>query len=88
MKKKLEEFCKEMPKATEYEYDVWEGTQPYLEILKYARHKDVDLIAMGSHTKEKDERWYVGSAVEQVSSRSICPVAVVSDPKALLKMED
>lgn len=85
--KKLEEFCKTIPKGIEHEYSVWEGTSPYLEILKYAREKDVDLLTMGSHTREKGEKWYVGSAVEQVSSRSICPVAVVTDPKVLLKIE-
>ena len=39
--------------------------------------KVVDLIFMGSHVKEKCERWYVVSAVEQVSVRSICPVVFV-----------
>lgn len=87
LKKKLEEFSKEIPETIRHEYSVWEGALPYLEILKYAREKDANLIAMGSHTKEKGEKWYVGSAVEQVSSRSICPVAVVTDPKALLRME-
>ena len=86
--KTLEEFSKEIPESIEREYGVWEGTAPYLEILKYAREKDADLIVMGSHTRDKGEKWYVGSAVEQVSSRSICPVAVVTDPKVLLRMED
>jgi nucleotide-binding universal stress UspA family protein len=58
-----------------------------LEILQYARDNNVDLIAMGSHTKDKADRWYVGSAVEQVSARSICPVVVVTKPSALSKME-
>jgi len=78
LKQKLEKECKKIS----------EGTTPYLEILKYAREKDADLIIMGSHTKEKEKRWYVGSAVEQVSSRAACPVIVVTDPKALLKFED
>ena len=54
---------------------------------QYAEQNDVDLIVMGSHTKEKSGKWYVGSAVEQVSLRSICPVIVVTDPKALLSMD-
>jgi len=86
--KKLEEFSKEIPESIEREYGVWEGIAPYLEILKYAREKDVDLIVMGSHTRDKGEKWYVGSAVEQVSSRSMCPVVVVTNPKVLLRMED
>ncbi|MBW2175027.1 MAG: universal stress protein [Deltaproteobacteria bacterium] len=88
LKQDLQTLCKKIPNGIEHEHKVWEGTLPYLEILKYARDKDVDLIAMGSHTKEKGEKWYVGSAVEQVSSRSMCPVAVVTDPKVLLKMRD
>ncbi|MBW2565891.1 MAG: universal stress protein [Deltaproteobacteria bacterium] len=82
----LKTLCKEIPNGIEHEYKVWESTLPHLEIIKYARENDIDLIAMGSHTKEKGEKWYVGSAVEQVSSRSMCPVAVVTDPKALWKM--
>jgi nucleotide-binding universal stress UspA family protein len=87
LKKELETFCEKIPDTIEHECEVWEGTLPYLEIIKYARDRDADLIAMGSHTKDKGEKWYVGSAVEQVSSRAICPVAVVTDPKALLKLE-
>ena len=54
IKEKLMEFCK-MPEGVDHEYTIWEGALPYLEILKYAREKDVDLIVMGSHTKEKGE---------------------------------
>lgn len=87
LQRELKTLCKKIPHEIEHEYKVWEGTLPHLEIIKYARENDIDLIAMGSHTKEKGEKWYVGSAVEQVSSRAICPVAIVTDPKALLKME-
>jgi nucleotide-binding universal stress UspA family protein len=88
LESELKTLCKKIPKGIAYEYKVWQGTLPHLGILQYARDKDVDIIAMGSHTTEKGEKWYVGSAVEQVSSRSTCPVAVVTDPKVLLRMED
>ncbi len=55
MEKKLEALCKEIPNGIEYEYRVWGGALPHLEIEKYADKKDVDLIIMGSHTKEKVE---------------------------------
>ncbi len=84
---KLEDFSEEYMNGLEHEYKVWEGTVPFLEILKYARERDVELILMGSHVKEKDERWYIGSSVEQVSARSSCPVVVVSNPRALLQAE-
>jgi len=87
-KEKMKALCKEMPEGIEHECAVWEGNLPYVEILKYAREKDVDLIVMGSHTKEKEDKWYVGSAVEQVSLRARCPVIIVTHPKAILKFED
>jgi nucleotide-binding universal stress UspA family protein len=82
LKEKLQGFAGDTLEAVEHEWVVWEGTSPRVEILKCARERDIELIVMGSHEKEKEDRWYVGSAVEQVSSRSICPVVVVTKPKA------
>jgi nucleotide-binding universal stress UspA family protein len=82
--KKLKDFCK-VPQGMECEFPVWEGTQPSLEILKSAFEKGADLIVMGSYTKETGEKPYIGSAVEQVSAKSSCPVAVVTHPDAVLK---
>ena len=67
------------------EYSVWGGAFPHLEVLEYAKRKSADLIVMGSHTKESNGKWYVGSGVERVSCRSLSPVVVVSDSKVLLK---
>ena len=76
-----------MPPVQEYEYSVWPGTsQPHSDILKYASEKDMDLVVMGSRSREMAERTYVGSVVEQVSAECSCPVAVVTHPDALLKM--
>jgi nucleotide-binding universal stress UspA family protein len=63
-----------------YEVEVWEGT-PYVEILKYAREKNGDLIVMSHHTREIDpEKALLGSTVEQVVLRAACPVASVNRP--------
>ena len=86
IEKKMKTLCKEIPAGTEFEYKVWGGAYPHLEIRKYADSKEVDLAIMGSHTKETGGKWYVGSAVERVSCSSTCPVVVVTDPKALLSM--
>jgi nucleotide-binding universal stress UspA family protein len=85
-KETIAEFCR-IPKGIEAEYSIQEGTKPYWGILNYAREKDADLIVMGSRTKETGERPYVGSAVEQVSAECFCPVAVVTHPDALLKID-
>ena len=86
-----EEFRNELTETIETEIDTWGGVYPELEILKLAAEKDIDLIVMGSHTKIKgklqESRWYVGSAVQRVSARSVCPVVVITDPKVLKKWE-
>jgi len=87
LKKNLGDFCRLIPAEVEYDFDVWGGALPHLEILKCTAKRDADLIVMGSHTKEKAGKWYVGSAVERVSYRSACPVIVVTDPKVLLTMD-
>ena len=56
LESELKTLCKKIPKGIEHEYKVWQGTLPHLGILQYARDKDVDIIAMGSHTKEKGEK--------------------------------
>lgn len=83
-KRRLKEFCHEFLEKIDYEYNVWGGTLPHLEIVKCADKKDADLIMMGSHTKEKNGKWYAGSVVERTSYRSNCPVVTVTDPDVLL----
>ena len=62
------------------EVEIWEGT-PYVEILKFARDKQADLIVMAHHTREVDlEDAELGSTVEQVVLRAACPVASVNHP--------
>ena len=85
VKEKMKDFCK-IPEGIEFELTNWGGTMPHMEILKYARDLDVDLIVMGSRTKEADKRVYLGSAVEHVSANSTCPVVVVTHPDALAKL--
>jgi nucleotide-binding universal stress UspA family protein len=85
IEEKLREFCK-VPQGVEHEYIIGAGTSPYLEILKDAREKDVNLIVMGSCTKDRGERAYVGSAVEHVSAESFCPVVVVTRAEAVSKL--
>jgi len=63
-----------------YAVEVWEGI-PYIEILKYARQVNGDLIVMAHHTREIDpEDALLGSTVEQVVLRASCPVASVNHP--------
>ena len=78
--KRLDALCCEIPPEIEAECKVWGGVFPHLEILKYAARQNADIIVMGSHTKDTNGKWYVGSAVERVSYRAECPVIVITSP--------
>jgi nucleotide-binding universal stress UspA family protein len=61
-----------------YQVEIWEGI-PYVEILKFQREVQGDLIVMAHHTREIDpEKALLGSTVEQVVLRASCPVASVN----------
>jgi nucleotide-binding universal stress UspA family protein len=62
----------------DYSYDVWEGI-PYIEIVKYSREKQADLIVMAGHkTKTDADDSRLGSNIEQVIARAGCPVLSVN----------
>ncbi|MDL1976197.1 MAG: universal stress protein [Deltaproteobacteria bacterium] len=86
-KEKLKKTYGDKAKEIDHSFDVWEG-EPLVEIPKYARINEIDLINMGSHAREQDKRWYLGSVVEKVSLESYCPVITVTRPEALLKLEE
>ena len=75
MKKKYETDLREI---AEYSLDSWEGT-PHVEILKFARWKNADLIIMAHHAKEKDpEKAVLGSTVIKVAGGSRCPILSIN----------
>jgi nucleotide-binding universal stress UspA family protein len=81
--KMQEKYISKMGDFDNYEIAIWEGV-PYVEILKYARDKQADLIVMAHHTRDIDpEKAELGSVVEQVVLRSSCPVASVNRPDKL-----
>jgi nucleotide-binding universal stress UspA family protein len=89
-KKKIDEkYVSKMNGYDNYEVEIWEGI-PYVEVLKFSREKNGDLIVMAHHTREIDpELALLGSTVEQVVLRSNCPVASVNRPDhAELNVED
>jgi nucleotide-binding universal stress UspA family protein len=58
--------------------DVWEGI-PYVEIVKYARERQADLIVMAHHSRENADG-ALGRTLEQVLLRASCPVVSVNRP--------
>jgi nucleotide-binding universal stress UspA family protein len=66
--------------------EVWEGI-PYVEILKFARDRQADLIVMAHHTREiEPDEAELGSTVEQVVLRAACPVASVNHPDKVAEL--
>ncbi|MEW6265623.1 MAG: universal stress protein [Thermodesulfobacteriota bacterium] len=80
-RRKMEKlYVSQMTDFDNHEMEIWEGI-PYVEILKYVREKQGDLIVMAHHTREVDpEQALMGSTVEQVVLRASCPVASVNHP--------
>jgi nucleotide-binding universal stress UspA family protein len=54
---------------------------PFLEILRYARDNEIDLIVMGTHGRSGLAHVLVGSVAERVVRKSSCPVLTVRHPK-------
>jgi nucleotide-binding universal stress UspA family protein len=80
-KKKMQDlYISQMGDYDNYEIEIWEGI-PYIEILKFSREKNGDLIVMAHHTRDiEPEEALLGSTVEQVVLRASCPVASVNRP--------
>ena len=68
----------------DHQYLIRAGALPHIEILECANKENIDLIVMGSHTKQSLGKWYPGSVVERVGYRTTCPVVVITDPAVLL----
>lgn len=80
-KKKIDEkYLSQLGDFKMVEVDVREGA-PHVEILKYAREKEADLIVMAHHSKDvAPEDAEIGTTLEEVVLRSACPVASVNHP--------
>jgi len=75
MRRRYLKRVKDLPNIS---IEVWEGL-PYVEIVKYAREKQADLIVMAHHTSAAQlGEARLGSVMEQVMVRAGCPVISVN----------
>ena len=51
---------------------------PEMEILKFARTKQVDLIVMGSSVRTISGRAFFGHRADAILNKAPCPVAVIT----------
>jgi nucleotide-binding universal stress UspA family protein len=54
---------------------------PFLEILRYAKDNEIDLIVMGTHGRAGLAHVLLGSVAERVARKAPCPVMTVRHPK-------
>jgi nucleotide-binding universal stress UspA family protein len=54
---------------------------PFVEIVRYAKEYEIDLIAMGTHGRSGLKHLLMGSVAEHVVRSSPCPVLTVRHPE-------
>jgi len=54
---------------------------PFIEIVRYAREHEVDLIVMGTHGRGPVAHVLLGSVAEKVVRKAHCPVLTVRHPQ-------
>lgn len=54
---------------------------PFMEVARYAREQEVDLIVLGAHGRNTVARVLLGSVAEKVVRTAPCAVMTVPDPE-------
>lgn len=57
------------------------GTSEFLEIVRYAQDKNIDLLVMGTHGRGPIAHMLLGSVAEKVVRKAPCPVLTVRHPE-------
>jgi nucleotide-binding universal stress UspA family protein len=60
---------------------------PFVEIVRYARENEIDLIVMGSSGNSELGKTQYGSTVENVSRRAHCHVMAIRNPEKAYTLE-
>jgi len=57
------------------------GNSEFLEIIRYAREKNIDLLVLGTHGRGPIAHMLLGSVAEKVIRKAPCPVLTVRHPE-------
>ncbi|MCB2228138.1 MAG: universal stress protein [Desulfarculaceae bacterium] len=83
---KLKERYGKRLEGLDVDWVVRAGT-PFVEILRYVRDKDIDLVVMGTVGASAEEDTHYGSTVEQVAKRCPCHVMAIRNPERLYTLQ-
>ena len=72
-------YVHRLGQLTNYEVRVLEGV-PIVEIVRFARNEEVDLIVMGAAGSSSRNKLHFGSTAENVARRAPCTVMCIRKP--------
>ena len=85
-RKQLDKFLAgNVPEGVAVKTKVLSG-RPFVEIIRFARAQEMDLIVLGTHGRGGLRHVLMGSVAEKVSRKSPCPVMTVRDPEHTFEM--
>jgi len=61
--------------------DLVMGTSEFVEVIRYAREKDIDLLVLGTHGRGAIAHMLMGSVAEKIVRKAPCPVLTVRHPE-------
>jgi nucleotide-binding universal stress UspA family protein len=53
---------------------------PFVEVVRYAREENVDIVVLGTHGRGAIAHMLLGSVAERVVRKAHCPVLTVRQP--------
>ena len=78
---RLAHFCKEHLQAVDTVIHKTAVGRPFLEIIRYAKEHQIDLIVLGTHGRGVLSHVLIGSVAEKVVRKAPCPVLTVRHPE-------
>lgn len=54
--------------------------RPFMEIIRYAREKSIDLVVLGTHGRSGLRHVLLGSVAEKIVRKAPCPVLTIRHP--------
>ena len=82
-----EEYAKRLGDFKDYVYVIKSGS-PDVEIIRYAKKNEIDVIVMGALGKSEQDRIVHGSTVSNVSKYAHCHVVAIRNPAKQYTLPD